>query len=59
LNFRLNNPRNFEYKGEKNRSVILVDDVVTTGTTLKEAKEVLANYGVKVEFCLVLVDKRW
>jgi competence protein ComFC len=59
LKFRLENPRNFEYKGKKNINVILVDDVVTTGTTLKEAKEVLANYGVKVEFCLVLVDKRW
>jgi competence protein ComFC len=58
LKFRLDNPRNFEYRGEKNISVILVDDVVTTGTTLKEAKEVLANYGVKVEFCVVLVDKR-
>jgi competence protein ComFC len=59
LNFRLNNPRDFEYKGKKNISVILVDDVVTTGTTLKEAKKVLANFGVKVEFSVVLVDKRW
>jgi competence protein ComFC len=59
LKFRKENSRNFEYRGKKNISVILVDDVVTTGTTLKEAKEVLANYGVKVEFCLVLVDKRW
>ncbi len=59
LNFRLNNPRDFEYRGEKDISVILVDDVVTTGTTLKEAKEVLSKFGVGVEFCMVLVDKRW
>jgi competence protein ComFC len=58
LKFRLENPRNFKYKGKRDISVILVDDVVTTSTTLKEAKKVLANYGVKVEFCIVLVDKR-
>ena len=59
LDFRLSNPRDFKYKGEKNIDVILVDDVVTTGTTLKEAKKVLANFGVNVLFCVVLVDKRW
>ena len=59
LNFRLNNPRDFKYKGNKNIDVILVDDVVTTGTTINEAKEVLKKYNVNVAFCLVLVDKRW
>ena len=59
LDFRLNNPRNFLYKGQKNIDVILVDDIVTTGTTIKEAKEVLKKENVNVLFCLVLVDKRW
>ena len=59
LEFRLNNPRDFEYYGKKNIEVILVDDVVTTATTINEAKEVLKKYNVKVAFCMVLVDKRW
>ena len=59
LEFRLNNPRDFIYMGEKNIDVILVDDVVTTGTTLNEAKEILKKYDVNISFCLVLVDKRW
>ena len=58
LEFRLSNPRNFEYKGPKEIDVILVDDIVTTGTTLNEAKEVLKKYGVNVLFCLVLADLR-
>jgi len=59
LKFRLNNPRKFKYTGTKNINVILVDDVVTTGSTLNEAKKILKKYNVTVAFCLVLVDKRW
>jgi len=59
LEYRLNNPRNFKYTGLKNIDVILVDDVVTTGTTINEAKEILEKNGVNVAFCMVLVDKRW
>ena len=58
LEFRLKNPRNFEYKGPKEIDVILVDDIVTTGTTLNEAKEVLKKYGVNVLFSVVLADLR-
>lgn len=54
--FRLNNPRNFKYKGKKNIDVILLDDVKTTGTTLNEAKEVLAKFGVNVYLSVVLAD---
>jgi competence protein ComFC len=59
LEFRLNNPRNFKYTGPKNIDVILIDDIVTTGTTIQEAKEVLKKHNVNVLFCVVLVDKRW
>jgi len=59
LEYRKNNPRKFKYLGKKDIEVILVDDVVTTGTTINEAKKVLSEYGVKVAFCMVLVDKRW
>ena len=58
LEFRLNNPRNFKYCGPKNIDVVLVDDVVTTGTTLNEAKEVLKKYNINVLFSLVLADLR-
>ena len=54
LQFRLENPRDFEYKGKKGVEVILVDDIVTTGTTLKEAASVLKRNGVEVLFALTL-----
>jgi competence protein ComFC len=56
LEFRLNSPRNFKYKGPKNIDVILVDDIKTTGTTLNEAKEVLEKFGVNVYLSIVLAD---
>ncbi len=57
LDYRLKNPRNFIYKGKKNIDVILVDDIKTTGLTLKEAKETLKKHGVNVIFNIVLSDK--
>ena len=56
LQYRLENSRDFEYKGVSNIEVILVDDIVTTGSTLKEAKEVLEKSGVTVLFALTLAD---
>jgi len=56
LQFRLEHPRKFVYTGLKNIEAILVDDIVTTGTTLKEAKEVLEKSGVEVLFALTLAD---
>lgn len=53
---RLMNPREFVYKPFRENEVILVDDVVTTGTTLTEASEVLHAQGKKVILCLTLSD---
>ncbi len=54
LQFRLENPRDFVYTGKKGIEVILVDDILTTGTTLIEATSVLRQSGVKVLFALTL-----
>jgi competence protein ComFC len=56
LEYRLNNPRAFKYTGLKDIEAILVDDIITTGTTLKEAKKVLECNGVRVLFSLTLAD---
>jgi len=55
--YRQDNPRNFKYSGKKRDiSVILVDDIFTTGTTLLEAKNTLKKYNIEVDFALVLAD---
>ena len=54
LEFRQKNPRKFIYSGVKNCDVILVDDVLTTGTTILEAKKALKKEGVNVLFALTL-----
>jgi len=56
LQFRLENPRGLLYHGFKDIEVILVDDIITTGTTLKEAKKVLQKSGVEVLFSLTLAS---
>lgn len=53
---RLMNPRQFIYKPFEENEVILVDDIVTTGSTLTEAVEVLGSQGKKVILCLTLTD---
>jgi len=54
LLYRLEHPRGFKYRGLKGIDVILVDDIVTTGTTLKEAKSILEKEDVNVIFALTL-----
>ena len=56
LQFRLENPRDFVYKGKPDIDVILVDDIITTGITLQEAQKVLMEHGVNVLFALTLAD---
>jgi len=58
LEFRLNNPRDFVYTGKRDIEAILIDDIVTTGTTLQEAKRVLNECGVEIIFALTLADAR-
>lgn len=56
LQFRLEHPRDFVYKGKPDIDVILVDDIITTGITLQEAQKVLMSHGVNVLFALTLAD---
>ena len=56
LLFRLGNPRSFKYNGKRDINVILVDDIITTGTTLKEAQQVLIKNNINVLFALTLAD---
>ncbi len=56
LSYRLQNPRDFHYSGPGKIEAILVDDIVTTGTTLGEAHGILLRAGVEVLFALTLAD---
>ena len=58
LAFRKRNKRKFIYTGEKNLQVILVDDLVTSGSTILEAKKVLENCGCEVLFALTISDAK-
>ncbi len=54
--FRLLNPRDFQLKDITHSEVILVDDIITTGTTLTQAVQTLNRGNVEVLFCLTLAD---
>lgn len=54
--FRELNPREFKLSHFKAKSLILVDDIVTTGSTLSEAIEILQKADKEVLFCLTLCD---
>jgi len=56
LEFRKNNKRSFLYKGKQNSQVILVDDIITTGSTILEAKQVLEKNNCEVLFALSISD---
>jgi competence protein ComFC len=54
--FRLANPREFSIREFREDEVILVDDIITTGTTLTQAIYALQAVNKKVLFCLTLAD---
>jgi len=58
LEFRKNNPRKFKVSNIKNQTLILCDDLITTGTTILEAKKALEKQNNKVLFSLTLADAK-
>ncbi len=59
LEFREKNPRHFKYSGKNDLNVILVDDLITTGLTLLEAKKHLKKHGCETLFALTLCDAKF
>lgn len=56
LEYRKAHPREFECKVPKDSYAILIDDLVTTGSTLVEASQKLKNEGVETLFALTLAN---
>ncbi len=59
LEFRKNNPRRFKYTGKNDIKVILIDDLVTTGLTLMEARKKLLQHKCQTLFALTLCDAKF
>lgn len=57
LLYRQTHPKGFQTK-ISNQDVIIMDDVMTTGSSLKEAKKVLESKGNRVLLALTLCDAR-
>lgn len=58
LKFRLQNKRDFKILKKINKPVILVDDLITTGSTMKEAFKVCQKAGINALFGLTLADAK-
>lgn len=54
--FRLLNPRDFKIKSFDAKEVVLVDDIITTGSTLTQAIQIMRENKKEVLFCLTLAD---
>lgn len=57
LDFRRAHPKGFVYSGSP-QALILLDDIITTGTSFEEAISVLHQHSSQVAFCLALCDAR-
>lgn len=53
---RLRHPRNFIVKKFKQKNIILVDDIITTGLTLTQGCSAMQKKGKDILFCLALAD---
>lgn len=58
LDYRQKNKRAYKLFKKPKFPVILVDDLITTGTSLLEAKKLLENHQSEVLFALVLADAK-
>lgn len=58
LEYRQNNKRQFK-TNLTNKKIILVDDLITTGTTILEAKKTLEKRNNEVLFSLTLADAKF
>lgn len=58
LEFRKKNKRRFQ-TNLSNKKIILVDDLITTGTTILEAKRILEKKDNEVLFSLTLADAKF
>lgn len=56
IKYRKKYKRDFEYTGKPYLQVILVDDIITTGSTLTQAQKKLEENDCKVLFALTLCD---
>ncbi len=58
LSFRKKNPRDFTCNIRTTKDIVLIDDLITTGTTLLEAKKVLKKANLNPIFSLALADAK-
>jgi competence protein ComFC len=56
LEYRLKNRRDFLYSYKNGIEAIIIDDIITTGTTISEAKFTLEKSSVNPLFAITLVD---
>ena len=58
LAYRVAHKRGFSYHDREEKDIIIVDDIITTGTTILEAKNVIEKAGSNPLFALTLADAR-
>ncbi|MDX1809772.1 MAG: ComF family protein [Sulfurospirillaceae bacterium] len=58
LNIRKTQKRNFRLSCKEGINVILLDDIVTSGHTLMEAREICEKHNINVLFAITLADAR-